>query len=186
LAELFWRLKPDVIVETGVYHGGSSLLFASLCRLHGKGRVISIDREFPPGVREAIQERGGGLVTMIKGDSSRHETALEVRQNIGPHERVCVFLDSDHSLNHVSSELQHLSPLVTEGCYLIVADSIMSELVGTPLGKNEWSWDNPGEAVDKFLASHPAFCRDQPSTSFKGAADFRNLSYFPQTWLRRL
>src|SRR6266852_4401413 len=51
LAELFWKLRPGVIVETGVYDGGSTLLFASLCRLYGTGRVISIEREFRPGVR---------------------------------------------------------------------------------------------------------------------------------------
>ena len=185
LAELLWKLRPDVIVETGVYDGGSTLLFASFCRLYGAGRVISVEREFRPGVREAIRQAAGDQVTLIEGDSALPETALQVQGNIRPAERVCVFLDSDHAAQHVAAELRHLGPLVSHGCYLIVADSICPDLAHTPLGESTWSWDHPGKAVDEFLARHPEFSRDRPTALFPATFDFTELSYFPSTWLRR-
>lgn len=185
LAELLWRLRPDVVVETGVYEGGSTLLFAALCRLRGHGRVISIDREFRPGVREAVRESAPDRVAFIQGDSASPETAAGVLRLLRPGDRVCVFLDSDHSARHVAAELHHLGPLVTSGCYLIVADSICAELAQCPEGESDWSWNNPGAAVDEFLAAHPEFVRDRPSGPFT-TPDFTELSYFPSTWLRRL
>jgi cephalosporin hydroxylase len=185
LAELFWNLRPDVIVETGVYDGGSTLLFASICRLYGAGRVISIEREFRPGVREAIRQAAGDQVMLIEGDSASPETALQVQRNIRPAERVCVFLDSDHAAQHVAAELRLFGPLVSQGCYLIVADSICPDLAHTPQGESTWSWDHPGKAVDEFLARHPEFSRERPPALFPGGVDFTQLSYFPSTWLRR-
>jgi cephalosporin hydroxylase len=185
LAELFWKLRPDVIVETGVYDGGSTLFFASLCRLYGAGRVISIERELRPGVREAIGQAASGLVKLIEGDSASPETALQAQRNIRPAERVCVFLDSDHATQHVAAELRHFGPLVSRGCYLIVADSICPALAHTPQGESTWSYDHPGKAVDEFLARHPEFSRQRPTALFSAAFDFTELSYFPSTWLRR-
>jgi cephalosporin hydroxylase len=155
LAELFWNLRPDVIVETGVYDGGSTLLFASICRLYGAGRVISIEREFRPGVREAIRQAAGDQVMLIEGDSAS------------------------------PAELRLFGPLVSQGCYLIVADSICPDLAHTPQGESTWSWDHPGKAVDEFLARHPEFSRERPPALFPGGVDFTQLSYFPSTWLRR-
>ena len=186
LAELFWRLRPDVILETGVYDGGSTLFFASLCRLRGVGRVISIEKEFRSGVREAIRQNAGDTVVTIEGDSSSPETALQARRHIGKADRVCVFLDSDHSALHVEAELCNFSPLVSLGCYLIVADTICPELAETPDGESSWFWNHPGSAVDTLLSQHPEFTRDRPRPLFPGAADFTELSYFPGTWLRRL
>jgi len=185
LAELIWRLRPDVIVETGVYDGGSTLLFASICQLSGSGRVISVEREFRPGVRDAVRKSAGDSVTLIQGDSSSPEAAQEVRRNIGPADRVCVFLDSDHTAEHVFAELCHYGSLVTPGCYLIVADSICAYLADVPEGDKAWSRSNPSKAVDAFLTSHPEFARERPPTIFD-SADFTELSYFPNGWLRRL
>jgi len=186
LAELMWTLRPDVIVETGVHDGGSTLLFAGLCRLRGTGRVISVDREFRPGVREAIRENAADRVAFIQGDSGSPEVADEVRQMLRPSDRVCVFLDSDHTAEHVAAELRYLSPLVGAGCYVIVADSICGDLAECPEGETEWAWNNPGKAVDEFLDSRPEFVRERPPSMFTAAADFTELSYFPGTWLRRL
>jgi cephalosporin hydroxylase len=183
LAELFWQLRPDVIVETGIYDGGSTLFFASLCRSHGTGRVISIEHEFREGVREAIQHAAGDLVTLIEGDSASLETALHVRRHIAPTERVCVFLDSGHGAQHVAAELRHLAPLVSAGHYLIVADSICPDLAHLPQGERSWAWDHPGAAVEEFLARHPEFSRERPPALFPAGVDFTELSYFPNTWL---
>lgn len=186
LAELIWRLRPDVVIETGVYDGGSTLLFAGLCRLRGTGRVVSIDRKFRPGVREAVRESAPGNVSFIEGDSGSAETADAVRRLLRPADRVCVFLDSDHTAQHVAAELRHLGPLVTSGCYLIVADSLCGDLAQCPEGESDWSWNNPGAATNQFLSSHPEFARERPPGLFTAAADFTELSYFPFTWLRKL
>jgi len=185
LAELLWRVRPDVIVETGVYDGGSTLLFASLCRLAGRGRVISVERGFRPGVRAAVMEAAGDLVTLIEGDSALPETAARVEREMRRDERVCVFLDSDHSARHVAMELRHLSHMVSPGCYLLVADSICADLAHTPAGEAAWKYDHPGTAVDEFLATHPEFTRTRPAPLFTGEFDFTELSYFPSTWLIR-
>jgi cephalosporin hydroxylase len=186
LAELFWRLRPDVILETGVYDGGSTLLFTTLCRVAGTGRVISVESEMRPGVREAVQQWGAGLVTVVEADSASPEAAAIVRQAIRPGERVCVFLDSDHTARHVAAELCQYGPLVTSGCYLIVADSNIPELAHTPNGEPCWSSDNPEAAVETFLSGHPEFLRERPPAHFHAGTDFTEVSYFPNTWLRRI
>lgn len=185
LAELVWRLKPSVIVETGVFEGGSTLWFASLCRLMGHGRVISIEFRLRPEVRKAVEAGAGGLVTLIEGDSAAPETADAIRELIQPGESVLLFLDSDHTKHHVAGELVNLASLVTPGSYLVVADSNLPDLAELPSGEPAWSQDNPGAAVDEFLAVHPEFCRKRPVPQFQGKFDFSELSYFPTTWLKR-
>jgi cephalosporin hydroxylase len=180
LGELLWNLRPDVVVETGVYDGGSTLFFATLCRMW-EGRVISIERDFRPGVKEAIRQAAGDIVSFIEGDSA---SAL-VRPLIRREERVFVFLDSDHSQAHVSAELANLAELVTPGSYLVVADSNLSELAATPNGEKNWAHDGPAKAVEQFLAAHPEFSRERPKPLFGAEFDFPKLSYFPTTWLKR-
>ena len=182
LAEYVWRTRPDVIIETGIFDGGSTLLFASLCRLMGHGRVISIDREIRSGVREAVS---GEPVTLIEGDSADKAIALQVATLVDGAQTVCVFLDSDHSAEHVRNELQNYSPLVTPGNHIIVADSICAEVAHTPQGDRDWKENYPGKAVDDFIALHPEFERIQPEPLFNGSADFRCVSYFGSAWLRR-
>ena len=179
LAELLWRLRPDVVVETGVYDGGSALLFAGFCR------VISVERDLRPGVREALHEAAADRVILIEGDSAEPETARAVARQIRDGERVCVFLDSDRSARHVAAELANFARLVTPGCYLIVADSICPELARTPQGNAAWAHDHPGAAVDRFLAAHPEFTRERPKPLFGADFDFTELSYFAATWLKR-
>lgn len=171
LAEAVWRLQPDVILETGVYEGGTSLLFATLCRMAGKGRVIGVEIAPRPGVRETLATHG---IELIEGDSAAPETAARVRSRIHAGESVFLFLDSDHSRRHVAAELELYAPLVTEGSYAVVADTILE------------GGDAPGPAVDDFLARHPEFVRERPAPLFHAAVDFSDLSYFAQGWLRRL
>src|SRR5262249_14204242 len=144
--------------------------------------VISVDRELRSGVREAV----GSSATLIEGDSASPETALRVAREIRPGERVCVFLDSDHSAAHVAAELRAFAPFVSPGCYLIVADSNLPDLADPPSGEQAWTQDHPGIAVDAFLESHPEFARERPDPLFPAPFDFGELSYFPGTWLRRL
>src|SRR5262249_10580801 len=137
--------------------------------------------ELHPGVREAV----GNRATLIEGDSASPEIAIRVAREIGAGERVCVFLDSDHSAAHVAAELGAFAPFVSPGCYLIVADSNLPDLANTPSGEKAWIQDHPGIAVDAFLESHPEFVRERPAPLFPAPFDFADLSYFPNTWLRR-
>jgi cephalosporin hydroxylase len=196
LGELIWRLRPDLIIETGVYDGGSSLFLATLCRMGRHGRIVSIEKNFRPGVREAVLEIAGDIVTFIEGDSSSPEIAARVSQEIRADERVCVFLDSDHTAKHVAAELDHLGGFVSPGCYVVVADSNMPDMAHTPRGRAAWAHlldqpdgtlsDSPARAVDQFLAVHPEFRRERPVPLFaEEQFDFSELSYFEHTWLKR-
>ncbi len=187
LGEMIWRLRPDVILETGVYDGGSTLFWATLCRMQGHGRVISIDHQFRPGVREAIQQAAGDMVTLIEGDAASPELAAQVGRLIRPGERVCVHLDSDHSAKHVSAELELWGALVTPGCYLVVADSNLVDVAHTPRGRAFGMKHGPDEAVNAFVATHPEFLRERPRPLFaEDHYDFTELSYCADTWLKRV
>ncbi|HET8548961.1 MAG TPA: CmcI family methyltransferase [Bryobacteraceae bacterium] len=171
LAEYIERVAPDVIIETGVYDGGSALLFASVCRMTGRGRVISIERELRAGVHEALEAAG---VTVLEADSAAPATAALVRDLVRPHESVFVFLDSDHTHEHVRAELANYAPLVTTGSCLVVADTILPDLADAPCGDPSWIEDNPAAAVRDFLNANPGW-EVEPVT----------LTYFPGGWLRR-
>lgn len=186
LAEAVWRLRPSVIVETGVYDGGGTLWLATLCRMMDHGRVVAIDCEPRPGLREAFAEYGAGRITFLEADSADPRTAASVAALVQPGESVFVFLDSDHTRRHVAAELAHLAPLVTAGSYLVVADSNLPDLADLPNGEPAWTTDHPGAAVDEFLRTHPEFFRDPPQPLFGAAPGMRQLSYFSNTWLRRV
>ena len=111
IQELIWRVRPDVIVETGIAHGGSSVLFASLCKCRGRGRVISIDIKIHPHNRRAIEAHDMfPWITLIEGSSISEETVGEVRDLIRPGETVLAVLDSDHHKSHVLKELDLYGP----------------------------------------------------------------------------
>jgi cephalosporin hydroxylase len=179
LQEIIWKVAPDVIVETGVAHGGSSVFYASLLKAFGKGRVISIDVEIRPQNRKAIEEHLlHDCITLIERDSADPETLREVLSRVRPGESVFVALDSSHAKAHVLKELELYSPLVTPGSYIVAMDGVMRDLSDVPGGKPEWVEDNPRAAVLEFLAAHPEFAIDREPT--RGG-----ITYFPDAFLRR-
>jgi cephalosporin hydroxylase len=171
LAEAVWRLQPDVVIETGLYEGGSALLVATVCEMNGNGRVVSIEKELRAGVRDAIVQRGHGRITILEGDSTEAATAHAAAGLIQPGDIVFVFLDSDHTREHVARELALYAPLVTTGSYLVVADTILPEVKA---------------AVDEFLAAHAGFRQERPLSLYQAEADFTQLSYFAAGWLKRV
>jgi len=101
--EVIYRVKPDVIIETGVAHGGSLVYYASLCKAMGKGRIIGVDIEIRPHNRKAIEEHElFSYITLIEGSSIDEEVVNKVRSLIAPEESVLVILDSNHTKQHVS------------------------------------------------------------------------------------
>lgn len=187
LQEAIVALKPDVIVETGVSRGGSSIFFATMCRLLGKGRVISLDITIPAALRERVEQSPfADLITLIEGDSAAPEIVDRVKKQIGKDEKVFVFLDSDHSKAHVKRELDAYSGLVSPGSYIVATDGVMQSLTDTPWGKPEWVDDNPAAAAREFAAAHPEFVIQRPLALFGEEHVVEALTYWPDAWLYRL
>lgn len=187
LQEVLVNLKPDVIVETGVNRGGSAIFFASICRLIGKGRVISVDISIPAEVRQAVEQSPfADAITLIEGDSASAEVVEQIRKQIGHNDKVFVFLDSDHSKAHVLRELQAYSGMVTPGSYIVATDGVMQSLTGTPYGRKEWVNDNPAAAAREFASSHREFQIKRPTALFGDQYVVESMTYWPDAWLYRV
>lgn len=187
LQETIYSLRPDVIVETGIAHGGSAVFFASLCKLMGKGRVIAVDIDIREHNREAIERHNlSEYITLIEGDSIKPSTVNAVHDAVGQANTVLVFLDSNHSKNHVLAELEAYSPLVTLGSYCIVCDGIMKDVVGAPRTNPGWQQDNPVSAVKAFLEKYSEFTLDPPEFMFNESSLSESVSYWPSSHLRRV
>jgi cephalosporin hydroxylase len=188
--EVFHALRPDVIIETGIFNGGSQLFHASLAETLGHGRVIGIDIEIDQGTRWSLETHHlKNRIALIQGDSAAPEIVAQVRALLQPGETVMVVLDSDHSKAHVARELEAYAPLVTPGMYLIATDGIMRDLTDVPHGAPHWTHDNPAAAAAEFLAHHPEFELAPPqwphNRSELTPALSNTLTYWPDGWLKR-
>jgi cephalosporin hydroxylase len=160
--EVIWTTKPDVIIETGVARGGSVLFMASLLELIGKGTVIGIDIDIRAHNRESIEcHPMAKRVMLIEGASTDPAVVAQVRAKIPAGASVMVVLDSDHSRDHVLTELRSYGPLVTEGCYLVVADTILGHFDSErPLRKRSKVWlkgNEPLSALQAYLQETDRF-----------------------------
>jgi cephalosporin hydroxylase len=186
LQEVVWAVQPDVVVETGVAHGGSSVFLAGLFRTLGKGRVISVDIEIRPHNRKAIEEHPlADLITLVEGDAVAPETVAIVRNLVKADESVLVLLDSNHSFEHVSAELEAYWAMVSVGSYIIAADGITASVADTPRGNPGWKQNNPAEAAKTFAARHPEFILEEPPWPFNESPLTRSVTHWPSAWLRR-
>ncbi len=179
IQELLWKLQPDVVVETGVAHGGSLVLSASILELIGKGKVIGVDIEIRPHNRVAIEAHPlKHRIELIEGSSVAVETLAVVRKAIGNAKSVLVFLDSNHTEAHVLQELELYGTLVTPGSYLVAHDGAQAWVWDIPRGKPEWKDDHPLTAIHKFLGSHPEFTIDPHWTRL-------GITSSPDGWLKK-
>ncbi|HYD69449.1 cephalosporin hydroxylase family protein [Azospirillum sp.] len=186
MQEVIHHLRPDVIVETGVAHGGSLIYYAGLCKILEKGRVIGVDIEIRPHNRTAIEAHPlAPFITLIEGSSTAPEIVRQVHDLIRPGETVLVILDSNHTYQHVLDELNAYADLVTPGSYIVATDGIMLDLHDVPRGKAEWSDDNPAAAARDFAAGRPDFAIEQPAWPFCEAELTQNITHWPGAWLRR-
>lgn len=187
IQEVLYRVKPDVIVETGVAHGGSLIYYASLCKAMGRGRVIGIDREIRPANRAAIEAHElAGAITLVEGDAIAADTVSKVGSLVRPSESVLVILDSCHTKAHVAAELEAYHRLVSKGSYLVATDGIMRDVANVPRGEPTWIDDNPTAAAAEFAARHPEFELVQPEWPFNESELKTNVTHWPGAWLRRV
>lgn len=185
--EVIYQLRPDVIIETGVAHGGSLVFYASLCRLFGKGRVVGVDIEIRPANRKALEEHLlYDLITLIEGDAIAANTIQEVKAQVKEGEKIMLVLDSCHTKEHVLAELNAYASLVSVGSYILVADGIMPNLVGAPGSKEEWSWDNPLEAAIEFVDKNPDFIFEEPPFLFNEGNVMERITYWKKGFIKRV
>ena len=184
LQEIIWKIKPGLIIETGVAHGGSAVFFASMLEMLGQnGRVLAIDLEIRPHNRPLIEEHPlARRITLLESDSLSPAAVAEARQMAekadGP---VMLVLDSNHTHQHVLAELRLYSPLVSHGSYLVVYDGIVEKFPAEAVapGRPWGPGNNPLSATRAFLAENRDFEVDM---------EYENkllISAAPEGYLRR-
>lgn len=187
MQEVIFQLKPDVIIETGVAHGGSLIFYSSLCKAMGRGRVVGIDIEIRPHNRAAIEAHPlSDRITLIEGSSTAPQVVAQAKSLVKPGEMVLVILDSNHTYAHVHDELEVYADIVTPGSYIVATDGIMFDLADVPRGVPDWTTDNPTFAARDFVAKHPEFVIEQPAWPFNESALERNITHWPGAWLKRI
>jgi cephalosporin hydroxylase len=164
MQEIIWRVQPDLIVETGIAHGGSLIFHASLLELlGGDGLVLGIDIDIRDHNRAAIESHPlARRVRMIEGSSIDPEVVRQVTEFARDRKRVLVSLDSNHTHQHVLAELHAYEPLVTKGSYLVVFDTVVEDMPKSFFPDRPWGpGDNPKTAVCEFLRGTDRFEVDQ-------------------------
>jgi len=175
LQEIVWATRPDVIVETGIAHGGSLILSASLLAMLDlcdatetgemldprapKRSVVGVDIDIRAHNRTAIEAHPlSNRITMIEGSSIDDAIVAQVRAAVGDAARVLVCLDSNHTHDHVLAELQAYAPMVTPGSYCIVFDTLIEDMPADAYPDRPWGpGDNPKSAVHAWLPDNPEF-----------------------------
>ncbi|HRO97196.1 MAG TPA: cephalosporin hydroxylase family protein [Ferruginibacter sp.] len=159
MQEIIWRVQPDLIIETGIAHGGSLIYYASILELIGKGKVLGIDIDIRAHNRIEIEKHPMfKRIEMIQGSSVDPEIIGKVGDIAKQYKTVMVSLDSNHTHEHVLKELKGYAPMVTPGSYLVCFDTIVEHLPDDYLPGRPWKQgDNPKTAVKEFLKGNDSF-----------------------------
>lgn len=165
--EILVDTRPDLIVETGTYLGGSAFYLAGICDLLRHGKIVTVDISAPPGRPRHRR------ITYLQGSSTDPGIVVRVARRARTAKRVMVVLDSNHSRDHVLRELEAYGPLVTPGCYLVVEDTNVN---GNPVLPDHGP--GPMEAVEEFLATTDDFEVDR-------SRENRLLTFNPGGYLKR-
>lgn len=197
MQELIWNIKPDLIIETGIAHGGSLLLSASMLAMldysdavknnetltpnNSKRKVIGIDIDIRPHNRIAIEEHPfSHFIQMFEGSSIDVNLIKKVKHASKGYKRILVCLDSMHTHDHVLAELEAYASLVTPGSYCIVFDSFIEDMPSDLFPDRPWGpGNNPKTAIWEYLKSHPEFEID------KNIQDRLQITVAPDGFLRK-
>ena len=179
MQELIVTIQPDIIIETGIAHGGSLIYYASLCELLQKGKVIGIDIDIRDHNKQVIQSHPlSKRIEMLQGSSTSEDIIEQVKRLLPDDATVMVCLDSDHTKDHVVKELQLYQHFVTPGSYLVVFDTNTSQLAEQGVCEDQFINNGPLEAIEEFLRT---------TTDFEIDTAYNKLyiSYSPNGYLRR-
>jgi cephalosporin hydroxylase len=189
IQEVIATVQPNVVIETGIAHGGSLVFSASLLKAMDipEARVIGVDIEIRPHNRNAIENHVlRPYLTLIEGSSTDAKIVGQVRSHVRAVDRVLVLLDSNHTKAHVLAELEAYAPMVTAGSFIIIADGIMESLAGAPRSAPDWTWNNPRQAVVEFVSRHPDYAIEEPPFLFNEGSTRNRVTYCPQAFIRRI
>lgn len=165
MQELIWKVQPDLIIETGIAHGGSLIFSASMLELNAicggcqDAEVLGLDIDIRAHNREAIEAHPMfKRISMIQGSSIAPEIIEQVKAKAARKQRILVFLDSNHTHDHVLAELEAYAPLTSVGSYCVVFDTVIEDLPDDMFGDRPWGvGNNPKTAVWEYLKDHPEF-----------------------------
>jgi len=188
IQEVIYRVRPDVILECGIAHGGSLVFYATLCKAMGHGRVIGMDIEIRAHNRAAMEvhELTKDYITMIEGSSIDPRVVGKAKSLIKPDEKVFVVLDANHTREHVLAELDAYHDLVSVGSYIVACDGITQNLVGAPRTQPDCVTNNPAQAAREWVSRHPKFVIETPSFSFNEGLVTGPVTYWPDAWIKRI
>lgn len=164
MQEIIWDIKPDLIIETGIAHGGSLIYYASLLELVGAGEVLGIDIDIREHNRKEIEKHQMfKRIKMISGSSINEDTIEKVKAHAEGKKKILVILDSNHTHDHVLKELELYSPFVSLSSYIVVFDTIVEDLPeGYFSQQRPWGiGNNPKTAVSEFLQKNNQFIIDE-------------------------
>jgi len=163
IQEIIWKVKPDLIIETGIAHGGSLIFSASLLELLGKGKVIGIDIDIREHNRKEIENHSlSKRIEMIEGSSIDEKIISKVEAIVKENDKILVILDSNHTHEHVLKELELYSKFVKKDGYVIVLDTIIEDMEENSFSDRPWNKNNnPKTAVCEFLKNNDRFKIDK-------------------------
>ena len=159
IQELIWKIKPDLVIETGIARGGSLIFTASILELIGKGNVIGIDVDIRKHNREEIEKHPMfKRIKMIEGSSIDKKNVKKIFKLAERKKKILVLLDSSHTHSHVLEELKSYSPLVNKGSYVVVFDTVLEDMPKNSFPNRPWDkGDNPKTAVKEFVKKSNRF-----------------------------
>lgn len=163
IQEIIWKVKPDLIIETGIARGGSLVFYASMLELIGEnGKVVGIDIDIWENNRKEIEKHSMyKRITMLQGSSIADDIVNHVYEHAKGRKRILLLLDSNHTHEHVLKEMQVYSPLVTNGSYMVVCDTIIEDMPKDFFPDRTWGKrNNPKTAVKEFLQNNDRFVID--------------------------
>ena len=164
MQQIIWEVKPDLIIETGIAHGGSLIFSASMLELVAtctgiEGEVLGVDIDIRPHNRKAIEEHPMyKRISMIQGSSIAPEIIAQVKEKAQGKKRILVCLDSNHTHEHVLAEMEAYAPLTTVGSYCVVMDTVIEDMPKEMFPDRPWGpGDNPKTAVWEYLKTNSNF-----------------------------
>jgi len=165
MQEIIWSVQPDLIIETGIAHGGSLIFSASMLELNAAcggpkdAEVLGVDIDIRAHNRAAIEAHPmSKRISMIQGSSVAPDVIEQVLARAAGRQRILISLDSNHTHDHVLAELQSYAPLTSVGSYCMVFDTVIDDMAAEMFPDRPWGpGDNPKTAVREYLKTHPEF-----------------------------